>query len=265
MEFADLGAHCHFELCRQQTYTPFTCHLCNYKYCEFHRTAKSHECPQLKIEEQKEKDLQKQIKKTKTEKPFKCDFKGCKRTEWVSMECKDCHYNYCLLHRAYDDHKCNEIKSKNSVNNKRESFLQKLLFKSNNNNNNNNDNNNNELTKYYPNIYIDTTNADLTDICRVLSIELGYSGVDVYCPSFSDASSLLAPTELLTMHTMATTSSTNSTTTIRIANYQITLWLSIALVLTLLAAIYSLAFMSFKKDTLLYSTFNPNWEERKRR
>jgi len=142
--------------------------------------------------------------------------------------------------------------------------LSRLLPNKYNNNNNNDDNN--DMLKYYPNIYIDTANTDLNDICRVLSMELSPSGVDVFCPSFSEAS-LLATTELLSnnpMHPMATASSTN-TTTIRIANYQITLWLSITLVLTLLAAIYALAFMSFKKDTLLYSTFNPNWEERKRR
>jgi len=120
-----------------------------------------------------------------------------------------------------------------------------------------------DITSYYPNLYIDSDNNDLNNICRVLSIELEQSGVDVYCPSYSD-SSLLSTNELLTVHTQATASASN-TTTIRIANYQITLWTSVGLVLTTLAIVYSLAFMSFKKDTLLYSTFNPNWEERKRK
>ena len=50
-----------------------------------------------------------------------------------------------------------------------------------------------------------------------------------------------------------------------IQRYQIALWTSILLVVIALAAAYSLAFMEFKKDTILYSSFNPNWEERKRR
>jgi hypothetical protein len=32
-----------------------------------------------------------------------------------------------------------------------------------------------------------------------------------------------------------------------------------------LMAAYSLGWMQFKRDTLLYSTFNPNWEDRKRK
>jgi len=128
-----------------------------------------------------------------------------------------------------------------------------------------------DLTHYYPNLYVDSdsnnnnnnnNNNDVSNICHILSIEMEQSGVEVFCPSYSE-SSLLATSELLGVHTMATTSYNSST--IRIANYQITLWISITLVLTVLAVIYSLAFMSFKKDTLLYSTFNPNWEERKRK
>lgn len=48
-----------------------------------------------------------------------------------------------------------------------------------------------------------------------------------------------------------------------IGRYQIMVWLSIMLAFTVIAAAYSLGFMSFKKDTLLYSTFNPKWEDRK--
>ena len=50
-----------------------------------------------------------------------------------------------------------------------------------------------------------------------------------------------------------------------IQRYQIALWVSILLAVIALSAAYSLAFMEFKKDTILYSSFNPNWEERKRR
>lgn len=46
--------------------------------------------------------------------------------------------------------------------------------------------------------------------------------------------------------------------------FHIVLWLSVLISLALLAALYNLAFMSFKKDELLYGTFNPGWEHRKR-
>jgi len=50
-----------------------------------------------------------------------------------------------------------------------------------------------------------------------------------------------------------------------LARFQIVLWISILLALTLISAVWSLATMQFKKDTMLYSSFNPNWEDRKRR
>lgn len=50
-----------------------------------------------------------------------------------------------------------------------------------------------------------------------------------------------------------------------VQRYQIVLWFSILFAFILFGAVYTLATMSFKKDTMLYSSFNPNWEERKRR
>lgn len=46
--------------------------------------------------------------------------------------------------------------------------------------------------------------------------------------------------------------------------YQIVLWLSILAVIATVWSIYAMAYMPFKKDADLYSTFNPNWEHRKR-
>lgn len=48
------------------------------------------------------------------------------------------------------------------------------------------------------------------------------------------------------------------------SRYHIVLWLSLGGVMALVWATYALAFMPFKKDADLYSTFNPNWEHRKR-
>jgi len=53
--------------------------------------------------------------------------------------------------------------------------------------------------------------------------------------------------------------------TTSVFRYQIVLWLCILLALWVFGAAYSLAFMTFKKDSLLYSTFNPSWEDRKRK
>jgi len=51
-------------------------------------------------------------------------------------------------------------------------------------------------------------------------------------------------------------------TSAEVAKYQIVLWTSVLLAFVTFFAVYSLAFMSFKKDTLIYSTFNPKWETR---
>jgi hypothetical protein len=49
-----------------------------------------------------------------------------------------------------------------------------------------------------------------------------------------------------------------------IQRYQIVLWFSIVAAFVLIAAVYQLALMAFKKDTMLYSSFNPNWEGKRR-
>jgi len=90
---------------------------------------------------------------------------------------------------------------------------------------------NGALSTHYPNLYIDSSSTDLQDVCRVLSIELQRSGVDVFCPSYFDRS-LLVTSELYKTRTLATTSTTTNSTTVNIALYQITLWISIVLVLT---------------------------------
>jgi len=67
----------------------------------------------------------------------------------------------------------------------------------------------------------------------------------------------------------ATSNSTSNTTSgptmEEIARYQIVLWLAIALTVVLVAAVYSIGYMHIKKDTMVYGSYNPNWESRKRR
>lgn len=50
-----------------------------------------------------------------------------------------------------------------------------------------------------------------------------------------------------------------------IEKFQIVLWVCVLLAVVLAGVIYSSAYMSFKKDTMLYSTFNPRWEDKKHR
>jgi len=134
-----------------------------------------------------------------------------------------------------------------------------------------------DLETYYPSIYLDdeTVNDDarLREVCRVLSVELVHSGVKVECPSVKRA--VIVPDKAephypvsfstLMFELQSSTYSSSSTLPNAVKSYQIKLWVSIVLALLVFLIIYSIIYMSFKKDTLLYSTFNPNWEERKRR
>jgi len=90
MEFADLGAHCQYDLCRQQTYTPFYCDDCSKPYCQHHRTAIAHECISLKkqlLHQNNEYEMKEQSKTLdpshlpdKVRLPNKCQRKGCKKS-----------------------------------------------------------------------------------------------------------------------------------------------------------------------------------------
>jgi len=134
------------------------------------------------------------------------------------------------------------------------------------------------LTSYYPSLYIEGSTSRLSNLCQFLSNELNRLSFEVYCPSISrhtmgsaDLSSNKEANVFLALNNfqlMSTDASTNTTTPAydsTVIHFQITLWLSIGFVIITIFIIYALAFMNFKKDTLLYSTFNPNWEERKRR
>jgi len=49
-----------------------------------------------------------------------------------------------------------------------------------------------------------------------------------------------------------------------IGKYQIVLWFSITISFVLLASVWVLADMSVRKDSMIYSSFNPNWERKGR-
>jgi len=126
-----------------------------------------------------------------------------------------------------------------------------------------------DITLYYPSLYINTESSRLDDICHVLSIELHHYDFQVYCPAVADsntyANTMLLATDLSNVRLQGYTNYSSNNDTMTVQHYQLRMWISILMVLFTLAAVYSLAFMTFKKDTLLYSTFNPNWEDRSRR
>lgn len=130
---------------------------------------------------------------------------------------------------------------------------------------------NSDAATYYPAMYVETNTPG--DVCQVLSVELDKLAFDVYCPAAhvsGTEAALLAPAAFFELSaesgagvSAGVGASANGTST-SVFRYQVVLWLSISLAIAVLYAAYALAWMSFKKDTLLYSTFNPNWEQRKR-
>jgi hypothetical protein len=155
-----------------------------------------------------------------------------------------------------------------------------------------------EYLQYFPSLYIQGARTVDQDTCQTLNRQLNEKfGFSAYCPYNSKESGVAAHAGLKTeelkqdatsaptdpilpvpsVNAKAKTTKPSSTSSATvgapvdaptqedIARYQIVLWFSIAFALVLLFSTYALAFMSFKKDTLLYSTFNPNWEDRKKR
>jgi hypothetical protein len=112
---------------------------------------------------------------------------------------------------------------------------------------------------YYPNIYLDKSSKDVAKTCEHMASKLNTKNIAVYCPAVNLYS--------FSLMSSSTDNSTNSTspTQQQIETYQIVVWWSIGAAFVTVWAVYVLGWMAFKKDTFLYSTFNPNWEDRKRR
>merc|ERR1711933_214998 len=160
MEFSDVGAHCHFDLCGQQTFLPFKCESCKHRFCKHHRSQKSHQCPHLKKEETEAKEIEKKKiltnKKNEINKPiYKCNYKKCKKREWVNFECNKCNESFCLKHRSPDAHKCGGHQDKKSkLRKQREAFITNLLSNQNNKSCGKEINGNHNKTKYEQSIMV---------------------------------------------------------------------------------------------------------------
>jgi len=101
----------------------------------------------------------------------------------------------------------------------------------------------------------------------VLLLEMEARGFDAYCPSVPSLSLSPQTMSFLTMSAEildAQAAVSNSTQVVTVQHFQIFLWTSILLVVVLLWALCAMCNMTIKKDPLIYSTFNPKWEDRKR-
>lgn len=130
-----------------------------------------------------------------------------------------------------------------------------------------------EVQQHFPNIYMKQHKKNAQKACAQLNKELYALGYFAFCPHEAHSFVSMDATAF-TNSTGGNSSSGNSSggnstykypTGAQVRTYQIVLWLCILLVFVIYSAVYALAYMDFKKDTMLYSSFNPNWEDRKRR
>jgi hypothetical protein len=115
---------------------------------------------------------------------------------------------------------------------------------------------------FFPAVYASQSGVDVQAVCAALRTEFsGNKEARVVCQE--QKASFLSTGEQLFQTAAATAAAAPSEADI--ATYQIVLWSSVGLVLALALAINLLCSMENKQDTMLYSRFNPNWADRKRR
>jgi hypothetical protein len=125
------------------------------------------------------------------------------------------------------------------------------------------------VADYFPAVYIPQSDARL---CEVIQEGLKGTTFEAVCyvpnPTLGRSRSLLQEEGETLSPTSSPTSAPTTTPIPGISDserdaYQIMVWVSVAGAFVVFFAFYSTAFMSFKKDTLLYSSFNPKWDDRK--
>jgi len=128
----------------------------------------------------------------------------------------------------------------------------------------------------FPSLYIRGTTEKLDEnYCEILNLQLKEEeiGFEVYClptrPTvhFLEQSIPVSFAEKSTMNSYVDEEDDDEVTVTDadVRKYQIVLWISLLMFFITLFTVYKMAFMTFKKDTLIYSTFNPNWENREAR
>ena len=123
--------------------------------------------------------------------------------------------------------------------------------------------------EFFPAIYT-RPGTDAALVCASLKHEFADDkDVQVLCaPAAAHATAQgaqLIASESRVFQTMGVGAAATPVTDADIAIYQIVLWTSILLVLVVVGVVYGLLGMENKRDSMLYSRFNPNWADRKRR
>merc|ERR1712154_660034 len=96
MEFEDVGAYCHYDLCGQHTYLPFKCNGCNHEFCKLHINFQSHECPH---QTQYIKQSETKINQDETLTYNTCAYSKCDKQTPITILCKQCNQLFCINHR----------------------------------------------------------------------------------------------------------------------------------------------------------------------
>jgi len=120
----------------------------------------------------------------------------------------------------------------------------------------------------FPSLYVHETDERQSDqdYCEILDLQLKKedTGFQVFClPSRPNVNSLERQSPVF--FTQASVSYRAADVDVYyddVAKYQIALWMTIILFFTAFFSFYQVAYMNFKKDTIIYSTFNPKWENR---
>jgi len=106
----------------------------------------------------------------------------------------------------------------------------------------------------FPHVYANLPSEQLSRVCDTLSVELGKLGYSTFCPTGVPAASSFVSLDEKSdarLRTLALSGDDNPTQA-EIERYQVAMWTAIGLALVLFAAIYSIAFMEIRKDSLLY-------------
>jgi len=107
---------------------------------------------------------------------------------------------------------------------------------------------------------VDLGDELIEKLCSRLNEVVASEEFDIECIGYDSSISLLSIRELIRSTEKVEALAVEPT---QVDEFQVVLWLSIILISTLFFAVWALANMENKRDTLLYSKFNPNWQHRK--
>ena len=132
VDFVKGAQHCALEECRLRDFLPFRCGLCEKTFCLDHRKPADHSCPvpipdnttvfcpickaailvrfsegenaQQNLAEHANSKCRKHALPNKPK--YACGVEKCKKQSDVPFDCSICEKQFCLRHRAPDNHEC---------------------------------------------------------------------------------------------------------------------------------------------------------------